>query len=80
MSLKSKGDVYSEPLLRKINTVFRDCAMEMFYTSMDRRRLEQMVASYETVLNKQITKIQRQTYELAFLRMLQSICKAQIEL
>jgi hypothetical protein len=48
MSLKSKGDVYSEPLPRKFNTVSRDGAMKVFYTSMDRRRLEQMVASYET--------------------------------
>jgi hypothetical protein len=32
--------------------VFRDGAMKMFYTSMDTRRLEQMVASYETDWNK----------------------------
>jgi len=62
--------------------VFRDGAMKIFYTSMDIRRLEQMVASYEKDRNKksQQQKNQRQSYELAFLRMLQSICKAQVEL
>jgi hypothetical protein len=37
--------------------VFRDGAMKIFYTSMDTRRLEQMVASYEKDWNKKSQKI-----------------------